>query len=127
MGPVLQPVQVLLGSAERALDSSVYVTDKDVEEHWSQDPPTGDTACDLPPLRQRTVDHIPLASTSQPILNPLSSPSLKSILLQFSKKDVVWDHVKGFAEVQVDDIHLVTQIYLKITHLIYINEDNFIK
>ena len=46
----------------------------------------------------------PLAASSQPILNSLNSPSVKSIPLQFREKDVVRDHVKGFAEVQVDDI-----------------------
>jgi len=40
--------------------------------------------------------------TSQPVLNPPNSPSCKSIPLQFREKDVVRDHVKGFAEFQVD-------------------------
>ena len=46
-----------------------------------------------------------MAAPSQIIPNPSNSPSLKSIPLQFRGKDVVRDHVKGLAEVQVDDIH----------------------
>jgi len=46
-----------------------------------------------------------LAASSQPTPNPLNSPSFKCTPLQFRQKDVVRDHVKGLAEVQVDDIH----------------------
>jgi len=122
VGPLLQPVQVPLDGfpslqcincttqlgvvcklAEGSLDSIVYVIDEDVEEYQSQDQALGDITCDWPPPRHRIID--PLAVTSQPVLNPMSSPSFKSIPLQFIEKIVVRDHVKGFAEVQVDDIH----------------------
>ena len=66
-----------------------------------------DTACDW----HRTIDHNPLVASSQPIPNPLNSPSFKSILLQFSEKDVVRGNVKGFAEVQVDDTHRPSLIH----------------
>ena len=68
MGPLLKPVQVPLDGfpsfqyincttqlgaicklAEGALDAIVYVIDKDVEEHQSQDRPLRDTACDRSP------------------------------------------------------------------------------
>ena len=49
------------------------VTDKDVEEHWSQDRPLGDTTHDWPPPGHRVVDHNPLAVTIQPILYPPNS------------------------------------------------------
>ena len=54
MGPLLQPAQVPLDGfvcklAEGTLDSIIYVTDKDVEEHQSQDQPLRDIACDQPP------------------------------------------------------------------------------
>ena len=68
MGPILQPVQVLLDGfssllcikctthlgvlhklAEGALDAIIYVIDEDVEEHHSQDLVLRDTTCDWPP------------------------------------------------------------------------------
>ena len=66
-----------------------------------------DTACDW----HRTIDHNPLVASSQPIPNPLNSPSIKSTLLQFGEKDMVSDRVKGLAEVQVDDIHCPSPIH----------------
>jgi len=123
MGPLLQPVQVPLDGfpsfqridctahlsvihklAEGALDAIVCVTDEDVEEHWPQDRPRWDTACDCPPSWHRTTDHNPLAVSSQPVPNQSNSPSFRSVPPQFREKDVVRDHVKGFAEVQEDDI-----------------------
>ena len=70
-----------------------------------------DTACDQPPPSHRTIDHNPLAVSSQPIPNPSNSPSIKSTLLQFREKDVMRDHVRGFAEVQIDDIHYPSPIH----------------
>ena len=69
--------------------------------HWwrcwrarSQDRPLTDTACDRPPPWHRTTDHNPLAATSQPVLNPPTSPSFRYMPLKFREKDVVRDHVK---------------------------------
>ena len=45
---------------------------------------------------------IPLSTDFQTIPYPLTSPPLKSVPLQFRDKDVVGDHVKGLAQVQVD-------------------------
>ncbi|KAJ7428319.1 Polyadenylate-binding protein-interacting protein 1 [Pitangus sulphuratus] len=42
---------------------------------------------------------------------PLSGSSIKSMPLQFRDKDVVWDSVKHFAQVQVDDISCSSLIY----------------
>jgi len=41
---------VMCKVAEGALDTIIYVIDEDVEEHWTQDHPLRDTACDRPPL-----------------------------------------------------------------------------
>ena len=49
--------------------------------------------------------------SSQSVLQSSNSPSFKSIPLQFREKDVVRDHVKGFAEIQVDDIHHPSPIH----------------
>ena len=123
MGPLLQPVQVPLDGllslqcidctsqlgvicklAEGALNALICVIREDAEEHWSQDQPLRDTACDQSPPSHRIIKHNPLAATNPPILNPANSPSFKSIPLQFRETDVVGDHVKGFAEVQEDNI-----------------------
>jgi len=98
MGPLLQPDQLPLDGfpalqcincttqlgvvcklAEGSLDSIVYVIDEDVEEHLFQDLPLGDSTCNWPPSRLRTVDQKLLAVTSQPVLNPPNSPSFKPI------------------------------------------------
>ncbi|KAK4826723.1 LOW QUALITY PROTEIN: hypothetical protein QYF61_010976 [Mycteria americana] len=114
-GPLLQLVQVALDDipsfwrvscttqlgvicklAEGALNITVNVIDENIQQHWSQ----------YGPLRGTTpVDCYPLGATIQPIPYPLNSPPIKSISLQFREKDVVGDRVKGFTEVQIDDIH----------------------
>ena len=96
---------VVCNHAERALDAVIYVLDKGVEEHRCQGGALGDTTRDRPPPTRRTVDHNPLAAISQPLCNPSNGPPFKRTPLQFREKDVVRDHVKGFAEVQIDDIH----------------------
>ena len=54
---------------------------------------------------------------TQPIPNPLNSPSFKSTPLQFREKDVVrGDRVKGFEEVQVDDSTLLLCEELTVGH-----------
>ena len=120
MGPLLLPVQVLLNAFpsfqgtdcttqlgvlckldEGALDAVVCVTDKDVEEHWSQDGSLGDIAHDLLPSGHRTIDHNPLAMAILSMPYPSNNSAFKSMPLQIRDKDVVQDHVKGLAEVQV--------------------------
>ncbi|KAK4827398.1 LOW QUALITY PROTEIN: hypothetical protein QYF61_017803 [Mycteria americana] len=120
-GPLLQLVQVPLDGipslrhvncttqlgvicklAEGALDPIVNVTDEDIKQHWSQ----------YGPLRNTTsVDHFPLDVTIQPIPHPLNSPPIKSLSLQFRKKDVVGDRVKGLIEVQIDNIRSSSLIH----------------
>jgi len=62
--------------AEGALNPTVYVTDKDVEEQQSPDRVLENTSCDQPPLRCQGVEHNPLASTIQPSsIHPIVCPS----------------------------------------------------
>ena len=56
------------------------------------------------PPGHRATDHNPLAVTFQPIPYP-PSPPFKCILPQFRDKDMMWDHIKGLAEVHVDHIN----------------------
>ncbi|KAK4825808.1 hypothetical protein QYF61_002413 [Mycteria americana] len=114
MGPLLQLVQVPLDGipslrpvnrstqlgvicklAEGALDPSVYVTDEDIKQYWSQYGPLRDTTCHRSPSGHGAIDHCPLDATIQPIPHPPSSPPIKSISLQFREKDVVGDHSPG--------------------------------
>ena len=112
MGSVVKPVQVPLDGilsfccincttqlgvvcklAEGELNPTVYVTDKDVEEHWSQNRPLGDTTHCQPLLGHKATDHSPLAAAIQPIPYPLYSLPFRSVSLQFRDKDAVWDRV----------------------------------
>ena len=68
------------------------------------DEPLRDTIHDGPPPGHRAIDNSPLATTIQSIPYPSNSPVFKSIYLQLRDKNVVQDHVKGLAQVQVDDI-----------------------
>ena len=47
----------------------------------------------------------------QPIPYSLNCLPFKSVSLQFRDKDVMWDHIKGCTEVQVDDISCPSFIY----------------
>jgi len=78
--------------AAGTLNPTIYVLDKYVEEHLSQDRPLGDTICHQPPPACRAIDNSSLAVTIQPTLCPPNSPSFQSIFLQFKDKDVVQDH-----------------------------------
>ena len=77
------------------LSATVCITDKDVEEHQSQDGPLWDAARGQLPPGHRAIDNNPLAVTIQPILSPPNSPAFKSVSLQFRDKDVVRGLVKG--------------------------------
>ena len=67
----------------------------------------GSTAKDGP----RAIDNNLLAMTIQPVLYSPNSPAFKSICLQFRDKDVLWDHVKGLAEVQVVNISYLAFVH----------------
>ena len=81
---------------EDTLNPIIY---KNVEEHWFQDRPLGDTVHHQPLPGHSASDHNHLAATIQPIIYSLNSPFLKSISLQPKDKEVVWDHIKGLAEI----------------------------
>jgi len=87
------------------------VTDKDAEDCQSQDWPLRDASCYWPPPWHRTVDHNPMAVSSQQVPNPPKSLSFKSVPLQFREKDVVRDRVKGFSEAREDHIHCPSLVY----------------
>ena len=77
---------------------------KMLEQHWSQDGPLWHNTHHWPPLGHKATDNNSLAANIQPILYPSNSPAFEPTSLQFRDKNVVQDHVKSLAEVQVDDI-----------------------
>jgi len=78
---------------------------KDVEEHWSHNRPWQNTTHYQSPSGHRaSYVHSFLAETIQPTPYPLNNPALKSIFLLHRHKDMVWDHDKGLAQDQADDI-----------------------
>lgn len=81
---------VICKVVEDELDPFIYVINKVVNKHWSQDGPLGDTTCQWPPPGHRTIDDNPLATATQPTLYPANSPALKSISLQFRDRNVGW-------------------------------------
>lgn len=60
--------------------------------------------CHWHPLGHGAPDHNSLSATIQPVPYPARDPSVKHTTAQFRDKDVLWDRVKCFAEVQADDI-----------------------
>ena len=62
------------------------------------------TTYDQHPPEQRAIDSNPLATIIETIIYQPNSPAFKSISLQFRDKNVVQYHLKGLAQVQVDDI-----------------------
>jgi len=93
-----------LSAAEGALNPTVRVSDKDVKRCQFQYQPLRNTTHHWSPLGHHAIDHNSLSATIQPIAYPLRGLSIKSMSLQFTDKDVMWDSVKFFAQVQVDDI-----------------------
>ena len=91
--------------AEGTLNPTVFTVDKDVEEFQSQEGLWHDTTLDQPPPGHRAIDNNPLDMTIQSVLYLQNNPFTKSVSLQFRDKDVVYNHVNGLAQVQVDDIN----------------------
>ena len=62
---------------EGTLSPAVYVIDKDVEEHQSEDRPLGYTTRDQPPLGHRANDNNPLAMISKQLfMHLIVQPSI---------------------------------------------------
>lgn len=55
-------------------------------------------------LGHAALNHNSLSATIQPVPYPASDPCVKYTTVQLRDKDVLWDSVKCFAGVQVDDI-----------------------
>jgi len=102
---------VICKPAEGALDLAVYVIDENIKQYSSQYGPLRDTTCHRHPFGHQAIDHYPLAVTFQPIPYTQNRPPIKSISPKFREEDVVGDHVEGFTEVQLDDIHCFSLVH----------------
>ncbi|KAK4829036.1 hypothetical protein QYF61_001841 [Mycteria americana] len=130
LGPLIQPVQVPLQSlpplkqintptqlgvicklTESALDPFVQIIDKDIKQNWPQHRALGNTACDRPPTRVNSIHHHSLGPAVQPVLYPAKSTSVQAMGSQFLQENAVGNRVKGFTEVQIDNIHSLSLIY----------------
>ncbi|KAK4831732.1 LOW QUALITY PROTEIN: hypothetical protein QYF61_018862 [Mycteria americana] len=119
-GPSIQPVQslpilkqintptqlgVICKLTEGALDPFVQIIDKDVKQNWPQQRALGNTACDQPPTGVNSIHHHSLGPAIQPVLYPAKSTPVQAMSSQFLQENAVGNRVKGFTEVQIDNIH----------------------
>ena len=81
----------------------VHVIGEDIKKHWSQYWPLGDTTCHQSPSKHWAFDHSP-HTISQPVPCPLNGPPNKFLSFQFGEKNIMEDCVKGFTEVQINDV-----------------------
>ncbi|KAK4823264.1 hypothetical protein QYF61_000231 [Mycteria americana] len=136
LGPSIQPVQVPLQSlptlkqintptqlgvvcklTEGALDPFIQIIDKDVKQNWPQHRALGNTACDRPPTGVNSIHHHSLGLAIQPVLYPAKSTPVQAMSSQFLQENAVGNHVKGFTEVYIDNIHSLSLIH-QVGHLL---------
>lgn len=97
--PQLNIIQKL---AECALNPTIQ--DKDVKEHLSQDGPLRNTTHDQPQSGHTAIDNNSLTGSIQPITYPRNIHPSDPHGSNFTDQVVVWDHIKGLAEVWVGNI-----------------------
>ncbi|KAK4827479.1 hypothetical protein QYF61_018779 [Mycteria americana] len=126
LGPSIQPVQspptlkqintptqlgVICKLTESTLDPFVQIIDKDVKQNWPQHRALGNTACDRPTTGVNSIHHHSLGPAVQPVLYPAKSTPVQAMSSQFLQENAVGNRVKGFTEVQVDNIHSLSLIH----------------
>ncbi|KAK4814133.1 hypothetical protein QYF61_009052 [Mycteria americana] len=130
LGPSIQSVQVPLQSlptlqqintptqlgvicklTESTLDPFVQIIDKDVKQNWPQHRALGNTACDRLPIGVNSIHHHSLGPAVQPVLYPAKRTPVQAMSSQFLQENAVGDRVKGFTEVQIDNIHSLSLIH----------------
>lgn len=99
---IVPALSFLVWILESALDPTIHVTDKDVEQLQSQHRSLRNATCHWSPLGHGTTDH----SSSSVTIQPVPHPRIHQIKLslQFRDKDIMRDRVRCFAQIQVDDI-----------------------
>jgi len=74
-------LSVISKLAEGTLNPTVYVIDKDAEEHLFQNGPLGGTTQHQPPTGHRPIDHNPPSVTFRSVIYLFNCPVFKSIPL----------------------------------------------
>ena len=97
--------------AEGGLHTIIQITDRDVEQDWTQHWPLGRTTSCRSSARLCSTDDNPLSIASHPVLNTPYCPLIYLTLSKFHNKDVLEDSVECLAEVRVRDIQCSSPIY----------------
>ncbi|KAK4823675.1 hypothetical protein QYF61_005646 [Mycteria americana] len=122
LGPSIQPVQVPLQSLPtlKQINTPTQLgvickltedIDKDIKQNWPQHRALGNTACDRPPTGVNSIHHHSLGPAIQPVLYPAKSTPVQAMGSQFLQENAVGNRVKGFTEVQIDNIHSLSLIH----------------
>ncbi|KAK4814368.1 LOW QUALITY PROTEIN: hypothetical protein QYF61_017781 [Mycteria americana] len=126
LGPSIQPVQslstfkqinnptqlgVICKLTEGALDPFIQIIDKDIKQNWPQHRALGNTTCDRPPTGVNSIQHHSLGPAIQPVLYPAKRTPIQAMSSQFLQENAVGNCVKGFTEVQIDNIHSLSLIH----------------
>ena len=88
-----------LGAFSKLAEGALSSTTDVLKSTGSKKDPWG-----IPLIASLHLEH-PLSVAFQPIPYPPGGPPIKSTSIQFGDKDVVGDHVKGLAQVQVNYIN----------------------
>ncbi|XP_075382890.1 NADH dehydrogenase [ubiquinone] 1 alpha subcomplex assembly factor 2 isoform X2 [Mycteria americana] len=74
-------------------------------ENWPQHSALGNTACDRPPTGFNSIYHNSLGLVIQTVFHTAKSTPIQAMSSQFLQENAVGNRVKGFTEVQADNIH----------------------
>ncbi|KAK4821667.1 hypothetical protein QYF61_027135 [Mycteria americana] len=102
---------VICKLTEGALDPFIQIIDKDIKQNWPQHRALGNTTCDRPPAGVNSIHHNSLGPAIQPVLYPAKSTPMQAMSSQFLQENAVGNCVKGFTEVEVDNIHSLSLIH----------------
>ncbi|KAK4814531.1 hypothetical protein QYF61_022020 [Mycteria americana] len=102
---------VICKLTESALDPLVQIIDKDIKQNRPQHRALGNTACKWRPTGINSIHHHSLGPAVQPVLYPAKSTPVQAMSSQFLQENAVGNRVKGFTEVQIDNIHSLSLIH----------------
>lgn len=98
-------------NTEGAFDPLTQIINKVVKQTWAQHRSLEDMTSNQPPTGCSTIHHHSLGLAVQPVLNPAKGAPVQAVGCQLCQEYAVGDDVKGFAEVQADNIHSLPLIH----------------
>ncbi|KAK4824878.1 hypothetical protein QYF61_021085 [Mycteria americana] len=102
---------VICKLTEGALDPLIQIIDKDIKQDWPRHRVLGDTTCDRPPTGVNSIHHHSLGLAIQLVLYLVKSTPIQAMSSQFLQETAVGNRVKGFTEVEADNIHSLPLIH----------------